>query len=326
MNEYDEVERRIGCTRGTNTGRMMPLPPALSSSPSYSLSMSSAISASSFQSQRSLASTSSFNSSSNWKSRCRMTGEYCAAGHELIQIPVVDRQRYLQRKEWLLQQQEELRSGGCHHPHEAPLSIAETASHAPIIIECDCCSKVMTKNQYIAGCCLECDIDVCGDCFKKGQSYIDVVLQESRENDMCDEQREEQELERQAYQNHERHNRHRPTYIGTGRVNYDDYPDPTVFQWKFTGSSDPNASVAPIEYFEKDFGKEIGVIRLDFYYTIGTVHTFIVDPVSGVVRELFTKSQQKMSQQSYRKILKDPRSYRNERYKKGANYYRERRR
>mmetsp|Transcript_10590 Transcript_10590/g.22617 ORF Transcript_10590/g.22617 Transcript_10590/m.22617 type:complete len:185 (+) Transcript_10590:330-884(+) len=184
----------------------------------------------------------------------------------------------------------------------------------------------MSKGQYIAGCCLECDIDVCGDCFKNGQSYVDVILEESRENDICDEHHREQQQQRQANGSHERHNRHRPTYIGTGRVNYDDYPDPTMFQWTFTGSSDPNASVAPIEYFEKDFGKEVGVIRLDFYYTIGTVHTFIVDPVQGTARELFTKSQQKMSQQSYRKILKDPRSYRNERYKKGREYYEEKRR
>lgn len=257
-----------------------------------------------------------------------MTGEYCAAGHELIQIPVTDRQRYLQQKEWLLQQQEEqqLQLQGYHHPHDGPLAVVENASlssSTPIIIECDCCFKIMRKDQFIAGCCVECDIDVCGNCFKKGQSYIDVIMEESRENDMCDDHHQEQQHQLQAYHNHERHNRHRPTYIGTGRVNYDDYPDPTIFQWAFTGSSDPNASVAPIEYFEKDFGKEVGVIRLDFYYTIGTVHTFVVDAVRGTVRELFTKSQQKMSKQSFRKILKDPRSYRNERYKKGRKYYQE---
>lgn len=253
-----------------------------------------------------------------------MTGECCAAGHELIQIPVLDRQRYLQQQEIQQQQQEyqQLQQRRYRHPHDAPIKILPMtmvgSAPAPVVIECDCCSKIISEEHYIAGCCLECDIDVCSDCFKNGQSYIDVVLKESRENDMCDERHQQQQEHNYHY--HERYNSSRPTYIGTGRVNYDDYPDPTVFQWSFTGSSiDENDAVAPIEYFEKDFGKEVGVIRLDFYYTIGTVQTSIVDPIRGTISELFTKSQHKMSQQSYRKILKDPRSYNNERYKKGVS-------
>jgi hypothetical protein len=222
----------------------------------------------------------------------------------------------------LLQQQEDrqLQQQRYRHPHDIPSTVTPRMMTGPaaasIVIECDCCSRIISKEHYIAGCCLECDIDVCGD-FKNGQSYIDVVLEESRQNDMYDERHQQQQ--QQNYHHHERYNGRRPTYRGTGRVNYDDYPDPTVFQWSFTGSNcDEDDTLPPVEYFEKDFGKEVGVIRLDFYYTIGTVQTTIVDAIRGTIRELFTKSIHKMSKQSYRKILKDPRSYNNERYKKIA--------
>jgi len=305
--------------------------------PSVSFSASSTVSGSSVSaaSRKSMLSLSSGVSSQSFKTRCKRTGEFCAAGHELVQIPVLDRQRYLQHKEdQLLMQEQRYR-----HPHDTPMTICSTVSNpSSIIIECDCCSRTITKEFYIAGCCMECDIDVCGDCFKNGQSYVDVVLKESRENDISDERQQQQHQQQQqqysSYVDQERYNGRRPTYIGTGRVTYDDFPDPAAFQWSFTGSSsndherDSLAAITPIEYFEKDFGKEVGVIRLDFYYTIGVVRTTIVDPIEGTIQKLFTKSRHKMSPQSYRKILKDPRSYTNERYKKGRpsgdeqnNYY-----
>jgi hypothetical protein len=109
----------------------------------------------------------------------------------------------------------------------------------------------------------------------------------------------------------QRYSGRRPTYKGTGRVNYDEYPDPTVFQWTFTGSSKSQA----IEYFEKDFGNELGLVKLDFFYTRGTVRTILVHPIKGE-RLLFWKASERISPQSYRKILKDPRSHNNRRYKK----------
>ena len=289
------------------------------------MSLHSAPSSSASSSCSSARSNTSLLTSSSWrslKSRCIRTGEFCAAGHELVRIPVVDRKRYLQQKEMLLQKQENRQPHQQYyrHPYDAPTTVDSCTiagpSPNPVVIECDCCSRVLSKELYIDGCCLECDIDVCGNCFKNGQSYIDVVLKESRESDMHDERHQQQQQQNCGH--HERYNRRRPTYVGTGRVNYDDYPDPTVFQWSFTGSSsEDNSSAAPVEYFEKDFGKEVGVIRLDFYYTIGTVQTTIVDSIRGTIHELFTKSRQKMSPQSYRKILKDPRTYNNEKYKKG---------
>jgi hypothetical protein len=320
------------------------------------------------------SSTPSASSSSSWKSSvCKRTGEFCAAGHELLQIPTLDRQRYLQRK-----QLQQLQNSGEQPASISMIAASKATPATSIIIECDCCSKIISKIQgeYIAGCCLECDIDVCSHCFKNGQSYEDVVLKEwSRINDNdnndtstngndCNNNNElynnnnnnnnnnnEQQMmvEHQQYHNNNneqrprRYNRRRPTYAGTGRVNYDDYPDPTVYQWSFTGSSSCGSSssndndnhndenynysyntieeetdIYPIEYFEKDFGNEIGIIQLDFYYTIGMIQTYLIHPYDGRI-DLFTTTSTKkklLSKDSYCKVLKDPRSYNNERYKK----------
>lgn len=318
MYEDDEIEK---WRRGARS--RMPRDKAVSfySEPCLTASLSMSASSHSTPSQRSLPSSSS---RCSWRSRCVGTSEYCAAGHELVQIPVLDRQRYLQRKEMLLRQRENqrlLEQHQCIDPYDVPIAVNQLtvmdSAPASIVIECDCCSRIISNQHFIAGCCLECDIDVCKKCFKNGQSYIDVISKESREDDLYDEHHQEQQ--QRNYHHSERYDGCRPTYMGTGRMNYDDYPDPTVFQWAFTGSSnDEDGSVAQVEYFEKDFGAAVGVIRLDFYYTIGTVQTTIVDPVRGTIRELFTKSRHKMSVQSYRKILKDPLSYNNERYKKGT--------
>jgi ribosome-binding protein aMBF1 (putative translation factor) len=203
------------------------------------------------------------------------TQEFCAVRHELVEIATVVRQRYLQDRDQL---------------------------NVLPIIECDCCSKEI-RDEMIAGCDMTCDIDICKDCFKNGQSYEDVL--EDRRPDSC------QEEEGVASNTHQqRYNGRRPTYRGTGRVSYDDYPDPTVFQWKFTGSSKSR----PVEYFEKDFGPEVGVVLLDMHYTTGTVKTTLIRARRGEHRVLFSNDQQRISPSSFRKILKEPCSYNNRRY------------
>ncbi|KAG7370068.1 hypothetical protein IV203_027814 [Nitzschia inconspicua] len=207
------------------------------------------------------------------------TQEFCAAGHELVEIATLVRQRYLQDRDQL--------------------------DILPII-ECDCCSKEI-RDDIIAGCDTECDIDICKDCFKNGQSY-ENVLEERRPENM-----REHELSCNTHYQ-QRYNGRRPTYRGTGRVSYDEYPDPTAFQWKFTGSSKSK----PVEYFEKDFGPEVGVVLLDMYYTTGTVKTVLIHSNCGArieQRVLFSNDQPTISTQSFRKILKDPCSHNNRRYK-----------
>ena len=271
--------------------------------------------------------SSSSSSSSSLKLRFKRTGEYCANGHELIQIPTADRRRYLQRKQFLLMASSTSRSAGA-------MEDAENDGNA-IVIECDCCSRNIDDDtdECIAACCLECDIDLCSNCYQNGQSVEDVLLKESREEDVEDELERTELRKLQRRNDADRYNGVRPTYADTGRVSYDDYPDPTAFQWEFTGEGviecggEGEAAVGPypVEYFEKDFGKQIGIVRLDFYYSIGTVTTTSIgDGISGggyyKPRELFSSFEggrrRKISGRSYRNILKDPRSYTNERYHK----------
>jgi hypothetical protein len=199
------------------------------------------------------------------------TNEYCAAGHQLGRVSGIVRRRHLQEQHGL---------------------------DAPPTIECDCCSKAIT-NEYIAGCCLECDIDFCENCFKSGQSYQDVL--EDRTGPP--EEEDTPDLEGQRY------NSRRPTYKGTGRVNYDCYPDPTAYQWTFTGSNEKKC----IEYFEKDYGR-IGIIKLDFYYAIGTARTILEHPSKGEKR-LFGK-RKTLRPALYRKILQEPKTHTDRYYRK----------
>lgn len=167
-----------------------------------------------FNNHESVISTSSSSMEGSLPSNTTMsfvsTKEFCKAGHELLQVATIERQQHLRER------------GGL--------------SYMPII-ECDCCSKVIGAKESIAGCCLICDVDVCKECFKNGISY-DVLEDLGITHDDDDEIIEQADAAKRAYDDHrQRYNRRRPTYKGAGRVNYDDYPDPTVFQWKFTGSS-----------------------------------------------------------------------------------------
>lgn len=199
-----------------------------------------------------------------------VTNERCSLGHQLCRVYTLRRKRYLQERDGL--------------------------SSAPTI-ECDCCSKVITSEQ-IAGCCVECDIDFCEECFQSGQSFEDVLLDPI----MVDENEPFAAFG-------ERYNGQRPTYKGSGRVSYDDYPDPTAFQWSFTGSCE----AAGVEFFEKDFGPRLGVIKLDFNYVKGKVQTYLEHRKKGT-RPLFTKDK-KITPRLFRKILLDPKGHREKRPK-----------
>jgi hypothetical protein len=212
------------------------------------------------------------------------TKEYCGAGHQLGRVSSIMRRRHLQERDGL---------------------------SAPPTIECDCCSKHIT-NEYIAGCCLECDIDFCGDCFQSGQSFenffedmqeMDAPLLEQEESPKASSRRRKKLSGRQRYDGR------RPTYKGTGRVSYDKFPDPTAFQWTFTGSCESSC----VEFFEKDYAK-VGVVKLDFYYTEGTLRTVLEHRRKGE-KELFGKKGE-LKPKTYRKILQYPRKCTDEQYQK----------
>jgi len=104
----------------------------------------------------------------------------------------------------------------------------------------------------------------------------------------------------------ERYNGKRPN--AGQRVSYDKYPDPMSYGWTFTGCCNGGRA----EFYEKDFVAH-GVVKLDFYYTTGTVKTVLDHPRHGVT-QLFAKGSD-LSPAMYRKILQNPREHTNVRYR-----------
>lgn len=100
-----------------------------------------------------------------------------------------------------------------------------------------------------------------------------------------------------------RYNGQRPHDL-TRRVSLVDYPDPAGFGWTFTGSNE----VSRVEFFEKDG------IKLDWYYTTGTLKTSLKHPTQGKT-QLFVAGKQ-ISPEMYRKILENPRTHTGARYRK----------
>jgi len=149
-----------------------------------------------------------------------------------------------------------------------------------------------------------------------------------------------------------RYNGIRPNYNNPSapRISFEDYPDPTDFGWKFTGSCELSA----VEFFEKlvhydDADKNnnnnnhhqdslpsltgiasIGIlVKLDFYYSTGTVKTSMDHPTKGST-QLFGRSMNgnsnnnnggvsnsgdgEVTPELYRQILQNPRVHTNVRY------------
>ena len=82
------------------------------------------------------------------------------------------------------------------------------------------------------------------------------------------------------------------------RINLRDFPDPCEFGWTFTGTT----KASRVEFYEKKLN--FGTVKLDFYYTTGTVKTTLHHPTTGT-NQLFRKCQTDPA--TYREILKNPR-------------------
>ena len=91
----------------------------------------------------------------------------------------------------------------------------------------------------------------------------------------------------------------------------DNYPDPTAYQWTFTGSNENKC----VEFFEKDYGRT-GIIKLDFYYAIGTARTILDHPTKGEKR-LYGKKKT-LRPNVYRNILLNPKVHTDGYYRKKA--------
>ena len=87
------------------------------------------------------------------------------------------------------------------------------------------------------------------------------------------------------------------------RVSLADYPDPSEFGWKFTGSN----KISCVEFFEKDS------IKLDWYYTTGTMKTSLYHPGQKKYTQLFLAHEQ-LDPSLYIQILLEPRAHTSQRY------------
>ncbi|KAG7358889.1 hypothetical protein IV203_015478 [Nitzschia inconspicua] len=110
-----------------------------------------------------------------------------------------------------------------------------------------------------------------------------------------DESKQDDEMMRER-----RYNGIRPTTEWMSRrVDIQQYPDPTSFGWKFTGSWQA------VEFFERMVvldEKEYSV-KLDWYFTTATIKTSLDHPTQGKT-QLFGKQ---VSPDEYKKILENPR-------------------
>jgi hypothetical protein len=86
-------------------------------------------------------------------------------------------------------------------------------------------------------------------------------------------------------------------------------PDATVYDWSFTGSTDT------CEFFEKTFS--YGLVKLDFYFTTGTIKTSLNHPTKG--RTQLFANRDAITPELYTEILLDPRAHTNVRYQTRNN-------
>lgn len=178
---------------------------------------------------------------------------------------------------------------------------------------CDLCGERQYNSFYG---CRTCDFDICSSC-SQTNTQLDINRASSRPRSQPQQvfqaccmvaiahfPTEQERLTASA--RGERYNGRRPNYYGR-RVSRQDYPDPTQYGWRFTGSCEGGRA----EFFEKHFGEQ-GIVKLDFYYTTGTVKTVLDHPRQGVT-QLFAKGDS-LSPSMYRQILQNPRHHTGNRY------------
>jgi hypothetical protein len=95
----------------------------------------------------------------------------------------------------------------------------------------------------------------------------------------------------------QRYNGKRPNHYGQ-RVSIIDYPDPSNYGWTFTGSVEDSR----VEFYEQNLN--LGTVKMDFYFTTGTVKTILEHPTTGV-NQLFRRCL--ATPEMFQQILGNPR-------------------
>ena len=111
---------------------------------------------------------------------------------------------------------------------------------------------------------------------------------------------EERQQQQEPHERGLRYNEKRPDYHGT-RVSLQDFPDPSMYGWTFTGSQE----ASKVEFFEKRLN-DGSICKMDFYYTTATVKTTLYHPVQQRRTQLFRRCLGS-DPDIYVQILKNPR-------------------
>jgi len=90
------------------------------------------------------------------------------------------------------------------------------------------------------------------------------------------------------------------------RISKELFPDPSSFGWTHTGSNEKSR----VEFYERSLN--FGVVKLDFYYTTGTVKTTLFHPSSGP-NSLFRA---KATPEQFAEIMKNPRFHTGQGYRR----------
>lgn len=182
-------------------------------------------------------------------------------------------------------------------------------------VTCDMCHRRIPIEDSFIG-CRDCNIDICRRCenITSQQDINRLTLDPMPRTEpvqaccmVAIAMTHHSEQDRlMAAARGERYNGRRPNYRGL-RVLSSHYPDASQFGWRFTGSCESGRA----EFFEKSF-EQHGIVKLDFYYTTGTVKTVLDHPTQGVT-QLFAKGNS-LSPDMYRAILENPRHHTGNRY------------
>ncbi len=165
-------------------------------------------------------------------------------------------------------------------------------------LNCDRC-RCYVRGDDMTGCCEMCDFDLCFSCCENPSS---------RDSD--------DDLRRRKtcinyYPHHQgavvvtettTTSRSMDRYNGLRicrKISSPKYPDPTLYGWTFTGSSEQQQ----MEYFEKCF--QSGTVLLDVNVLYGRVHT-ILDRPQQQPEILFSKNSTPIQPQLYLCILQNP--------------------
>lgn len=105
-----------------------------------------------------------------------------------------------------------------------------------------------------------------------------------------------------------RYNGIRPNYSGK-RVSTEAYPDPTSFGWTFTGSVEASF----VEFFDRQ--TNMGIVKVDWYYTTATVKTVLDHPSTGK-NDLFRNT---VTPEQFAQIMTNPRVHSGRGYRRSED-------